>query len=155
MKNEKKRHTAMVVLAVIIVTSMLAAIPAVSAAPTKVICVPWQGDTAKHHTTWSGQEIILKGVIHTDSTAQIWYRWNFGDATESAIFSLSGKTKYNVEIAHTHTGAEEMPFTAKLIVADNNALANPIEDPYLIKIQAESLDSKINGSLVIRVTSIS
>ena len=147
MKNENKRHTATVVLAVIIVTSMLAAIPAVSAAPTKVICVPWQGDTAKHHTTWGGQEIILKGVIHTDSTDQIWYKWNFGDATESAIFSLSGKTKYNVEIAHTYTGAEEMPFTAKLIVADNNALANPIEDPYLVKIQAESLDSKINVAI--------
>ncbi len=147
MKNEKKGYAIKVVLAAIIVASVLAAIPAVSAAPTKVICVPWQGDTAKHHTTWSGQEIILKGVIHTDSTDQIWYKWNFGDATESSIISLSGKTKYNVEITHTYTGAEEMPFTAKLIVADNNALANPIEDPYFVKIQAASLDSKINVAI--------
>lgn len=147
MKSEKKRHMMKAVLAAIIVTSMLAAIPAVSAAPTKVICVPWQGDTTEHHKTWDGQQVILKGVVHTDNTDPIWYKWNFGDATESAIFLLSGKTEYNVEVTHTYTGADETPFTAKLIVADNNALADPIEDPYLVKIQAESLDSKINVAI--------
>lgn len=117
------------------------------AAVTKVICVPWQGDINKYHTTWSGQEIILKGVIHTDDTSQIWYKWNFGDGTESSVYSLNSKTKYNVEIKHTYTGAVETPFTAKLIVANNNALVNPIEDPYLVKIQAPGLDAKINVAI--------
>ena len=147
MKNKKQMHITRVVIIAILVASVLALLPAASAAPTKVICVPWQGDIAKYHTTWDSQQIILKGVIHTDSTDAIWYRWNFGDATESSIVSLSGKTKYNVDITHTYTGAEEMPSTAKLIVADNNALANPIEDPYLVKIQAASLDSKINVAI--------
>jgi len=132
----------------ILVIAAMALLPKVTqAAVSKVICVPWQGDINKYHTTWSGQEIILKGVIKTDSTDRIWYKWNFGDGTESAILSLSGKTKYNVEIKHTYTGAEGTPFTAKLIVADNDALANPIEDSYLVKIEAESLDSKINVAI--------
>jgi len=118
-----------------------------SAAPMKVICVPWQGDINKYHTTWSEQEIILKGVIHTDSIDAIWYKWNFGDGTESSIVSLSGKTKYNVEITRTYTGADETPFIAKLMVADNSALTNPIEDPYLVKIQAANQDSKINVAI--------
>jgi len=146
MEGNKKRILG-TFLVVIMVASVLAMISAASAAVTKVICVPWQGDINKYHTTWSGQEIILKGVIHTDSTDQIWYKWNFGDGTESSIFSLSGKTKYNVEIKHTYTGAEETPFTAKLVVADNDTLANPIEDSYLVKIEAESLDSKINVAI--------
>jgi len=146
MEGNKKRILG-TFLVVIMVASVLAMISAASAAVTKVICVPWQGDINKYHTTWSGQEIILKGVIKTDSTDRIWYKWNFGDGTESAILSLSGKTKYNVEIKHTYTGAEGTPFTAKLIVADNDALANPIEDSYLVKIEAESLDSKINVAI--------
>jgi hypothetical protein len=120
---------------------------AANAAPTKVICVPWQGNINKYHTTWSGLNVFLKGVIETDSTAQIWYKWNFGDGTESAVSSATGKTKYNVEITHTYTGAEGTPFTAKLLVADNNALANPIEDPYLVKIEPVGLDSKINVAI--------
>ncbi len=117
------------------------------AAVENVACIPWQGDINKYHTTWSGHAVTLKGVIRTDSTDTIWYKWNFGDGSESSISSLSGKLTYNVEITHTYTGAEGTPFTAKLVVADNNALANPVEDPYLVKIEAETLDSKINVAI--------
>lgn len=132
---------------VIMLAGMLAITPAASAAPTKVICVPWQGDINKHHTTWSGQNINLKCVVHTDTTSQIWYQWNFGDGSTSAIISLSGATKYNVEIKHIYTDALDKPFTAQLTVADNNALANPITDRYLVKIQENKLDSKINVAI--------
>ena len=143
--TRSKNQLALSILTIIIIATL---IPIASAAPTKVISVPWQGDINKHHATWSGQEIILKGVIHTDTTDPIWYKWNFGDGTaESVVNTLSGKTKYNVEIKHTYTGAEETPFIAELIVADNDALVNPIEDPYLVKIQAANLDSKINVAI--------
>lgn len=118
-----------------------------SAAVDRVICVPWQGDVNKYHTTWTGQSIYLKAVVHTTSTDQIWYRWNYGDGTESAIFTTNGRLKYNLEAIHVYTGAEGTPFTAKLIVADNDALANAIEDPYLVKIEAANLDSKINVAI--------
>jgi hypothetical protein len=117
------------------------------AALTNVICVPWQGDINKYHTTWSGQQIILKGVIKTSTTDPIWYKWSYGDGTESAISSLSAATKYNVETPYTYTGASGTPFIAKLIAADNNTLTGAIEDPYLVMIQDANLDSKINVAI--------
>lgn len=114
----------------------------------KVICVPWQGNINKYHTTWSGLNVMLKGVIKTDSTATIYYRWDYGDGVVSSISSLSGKTKYNVETMHVYTGSEGTPFTAKLIAADDNVLVtNRIDDNYLVKIEAASLDSKINVAI--------
>ncbi|MDY0270882.1 hypothetical protein [Trichloromonas sp.] len=64
------------------------------AAPTKVICVPWQGDISKYHTTWDGLSVYLKAVVHTDSTAYIYYKWVFGDGSESAVAYTSGALKY-------------------------------------------------------------
>lgn len=86
----------------------------------------------------------LKGVIKTTDGSQIWYKWVFGDGNESAIASLSGATKYNVEITHTYTAATGTPFTAKLQVANNDAISNPVEDPYLLKIEDNTLDAQIN-----------
>ncbi len=123
-------------------------VPSVYAADIdKVICVPWQGDTAKYHTTWSGHSIRLKAVVTTSNTTQFWYKWNFGDGSESAVLSLSGATKYNIEIAHIYNGTVGTPFTARLIAANNNALAASVSDPYLIKIEDGKLDSKINVAI--------
>lgn len=117
------------------------------AAPTKVICVPWQGDITKYHTTWDGLSVYLKAVVHTNSTAAIYYKWVFGDGSESVVTALSGATKYNVEVRHTYTGAPGTPFTARLVVADNDALANALEDTYLVEIEEANLDSKINVAI--------
>jgi len=146
-RNKYEKYTTTILIVAIMIAGMLAIVPAASAAPTKVICVPWQGDIDKHHTTWGGQNVNLKCVIHTDDTSQIWYQWNFGDATSSAISSLSGKTKYNVEIKHIYTGAVGKPFTAQLMVADNNAMANPMTDRYLLMIQEDKLDTHINVAI--------
>ena len=119
---------------------------AVYAAVTNVICVPWQGDINKYHTTWAGYNVYLKGVIKTDSTAQIWYKWNFGDGTSSGVYSTSGRTKYSVEIRHVYTGAQGTPFTAQLQVdAVDSSMANAVTDNYLIKIENHNLDAKINA----------
>lgn len=142
--NIIKKYISTAFFMLIIFASIIVITPAVSAVPTKVICIPWQGDIAKYHTILSGTDATLKCVIQTDDASSIYYKWNFGDSTESTVLSTSGKTKYDVEIKHTYTGAEGTPFTAKLIVADNNALTNPIEDPYRIMIQPIGLDSKVN-----------
>lgn len=132
-----------------LVVCALAAAGAVSASVIQsVICVPWQGNPLKHHTAVSGKQVELKGVIKTTSGNQIWYRWVFGDGTETAVQSLQNATKYNVEVMHTYTGAEGTPFTARLQVDEvDNTLANKIEDTFLVKLQTDNLDSKINMAI--------
>ena len=118
-----------------------------AAAVDRVICVPWQGDVAKYHTTWDSQAIILKCVVHTADTSQTWYKWNFGDGSESAVMTLSGQTQYNVETVHAYAGAQGTPFTAQLLVANNDVVSSPVTDTYLVKIEAADLDSKINVAI--------
>jgi hypothetical protein len=111
----------------------------------KVICVPWQGDIYKSHTAVDGQSVRLKAVIKTTDGGQVWYKWNYGDGTESAVASLSGKIKYNVEIDHTYNGVEGTPFTARLLVSDvDNTFADHVADNYLVKIAEDKLDSEVN-----------
>jgi len=119
--------------------------PAVNAAVDKVICVPWQGDIAKYHTTYSGFNAEIKGVVKTTNTSQIWYKWIYGDGTESSVYSTSGHTKYNLETKHVYTGAVGTPFTARLQVdAVDGTMANAVEDTYLLKIEENNLDARIN-----------
>ena len=95
-----------------------------------------------------GATVVLKGVVKTTDTAQIWYKWVFGDGTETGVASLSGLRKYNVEVDHTYVGAVGTPFTAKLMVDDvDNTMANAVSDNYLVKIEADNLDAKINVAI--------
>ena len=61
---------------------------------SKIICVPWQGDPLKFHTAISGQTVKLKGVIKATDTSQVWYKWVFGDGSESGVTALNGNLKY-------------------------------------------------------------
>ncbi len=116
-----------------------------SAAVDKVICVPWQGDTSKQHTALSGVAVQLKGVIKTTGTTAVYYKWVFGDGTpDTAPVALSGSTKYNVETTHTYTAASGTPFTAKLQVSNTTPFALSKEDSYLLKIEDNTDDSRIN-----------
>lgn len=115
-----------------------------AAAVTRVRCVVWQGDPAKYHTAISGQAAQLKCVVDTDSTSTIYYKWVFGDGTESAIANTSGSLRYNVETTHTYTAAVGTPFTAKLLVDNDSSLAHAIEDTYLLKIEENILDARVN-----------
>ncbi len=111
----------------------------------KVRCIVWQGDSAKYHTAISGQSAQLKAVITTDSTATIWYKWVYGDGSESGVSSLSGATQYKIAATHTYTGASETPFTAQLLVDSvDSSMANAVSDNYLVKLQDNSLDSRVN-----------
>lgn len=116
----------------------------------QAICVPWQGDINKYHTTVSGQSLEIKGVIKTINTATVWYKWVFGDGTESSALgvALTGSTKYNVQVNHTYTGADSTPFTAKLLLDDvDDTMANAVSDNYLVKIEADNLDARINMAI--------
>jgi len=124
----------------------------IALAVDKVICVPWQGDTAKHHTAISGTAVQLKAIVKTDSTATRWYKWVLGDGSETTVSTLSGSTKHNVETTHTYSGAVGTPFTARLLVdAVDSSMANAVSDTYLLKIEDDeavytnnNLDARIN-----------
>ena len=87
---------------------------------------------------------MLKGVIKTTDGTAIWYQWIYGDGGSSAVASLSGETWYTVEDSHAYAGAAGTPITARLVVADNDALVGAISAPYLVKIENNTLDSRIN-----------
>lgn len=115
------------------------------AAVDKVRCIVWQGDPAKYHTAIDGQSVRLKGVITTTDASQIWYKWVFGDGNESAVTSLSGSTKYNVQVDHTYSAVVGTPFTAQLQVDDvDSSMANAVVDNYLVKIEENNLDAEVN-----------
>jgi hypothetical protein len=145
MKKNIKNISKLYSVAVLTGLGLLASATLASAAVDKVRCITWQGDPAKYHTAISTQSAQLKAVINTDSTAPIWYKWVYGDGTESAVTQLSGATQYKVAINHTYTGAAETPFTAQLHVDDvDNSMVHAVSDNYLIKLQDLSLDSRIN-----------
>lgn len=141
MKGSKRVYIVFAMLAFI----LFATAPLATAAVDKVRCILWQGDTAKQHTAISGQAAQLMAVITTTNTAQIWYKWVYGDGTESSVSTLSGATKYNVSITHSYTGAIGTPFTAVLMVdAVDNSMSNAVTDSYLVKLEEDNLDSKVN-----------
>jgi len=145
LKAQKKHLMVAAAVLAAMMANLVAAVPVAAETINHVICVPWQGNPLKYHTTISGQQVYLKGVIKTASTGTIWYKWVYGDGGESAVASLSGKTKYNVEALHTYTGGVGTPFTAQLVVDGvDGSMANAVSDSYLVKIEADSLDSRIN-----------
>ena len=110
-----------------------------SAAVTKVICVPWEGNVLADHQTWDNKVILLKAVVHADTTGNMTYTWSLGDGTPDATGSLSGSTKYNVDIFHAYVGSLETPFIATLTVNDGG---NEISDNYLVRIKTFDLDTE-------------
>ncbi len=110
-----------------------------------VRCVLWQGDASKHHTAISGQSVRLAGVIDTTNTFPTWYKWVYGDGSESGVGGLSGNTRYEVSIDHAYSGAVGTPFTARLLVDPVDAtMANAVSDTYLVKIEENNLDARVN-----------
>ncbi|MBN1930699.1 MAG: hypothetical protein JW786_03725 [Desulfobacterales bacterium] len=110
-----------------------------AAAVTKVICVPWEGNILADHQTWDGKVILLKAVVHADNTAAMSYAWNFGDGSANITGSLSGSTKYNVDIFHAYSGTVGTPFIATLTVNDGS---NEISDIYRVRIKNFNLDTE-------------
>lgn len=111
-----------------------------SAAVTKVICVPWEGNVLASHQTWDGKDILLKAVVHTDTTAAVTYTWNFGDGSPDVTGTLTGATKYNVQQFHVYPNSTpETPFNATLTINDGTT---EISDIYRIRVKVRDLDSE-------------
>ncbi|MFZ5758238.1 MAG: hypothetical protein ACOY32_01245 [Thermodesulfobacteriota bacterium] len=90
----------------------------------------------------------LKGVIDTTNTDTVWYRWDFGDGSMSDVTALSGKTRYNVAANHAYSGTPGAPFTARLLVDGvDNSMTHAIADSYLVKLEADTLDARINVAI--------
>lgn len=102
-------------------------------------------DTPSLSTGADLSNTLLKGVITTTDTAPVWYRWVFGDGSQSGVQQLSGATRYNVEAQHQYDAAPETPFTAQLMVDGvDSSMANAVSDNYLIMIQEDGLDARVN-----------
>ena len=114
-----------------------------------VMCVPWQGDFSKRHTAISGQSHRLKGVVKVPDNALYYYKWAYGDGTESGELAFStGQFKVNIEKDYTYTGAEGTPFTARLIVRRNGEQwLDAVSCDYKVHIQSNNLDSRINVAI--------
>ena len=136
MKKRSKGKFLIVALACIAFFAMASI---ASAAVTKVICVPWEGNIYADHQTWDGKVILLKSVVHVDTTGSMNYTWNFGDGTPDVTGTLSGNTKYNVDTFHAYSGSLETPFIATLTVNDGT---NEISDTYRVRIKAFDLDTE-------------
>ena len=134
----KKRKGGFFIVALVAVAFLMKT-TAASAAVTEVICVPWQGNVLADHVTWDGKNILLKAVVHADTTDSMSYTWNFGDATADVTGTLSGSTKYNVDVFHTYSGSLETPFIATLTVNDGT---NEISDTYRVRIKTFDLDAE-------------
>jgi len=136
MKKQIKGRFLIVALACIAFFAMASM---ASAAVTKVICVPWEGNIAADHQTWDGKVILLKAVVHADTTGSMTYTWNFGDGNPDATGALSGSTKYNVDTFHAYSGTMETPFIATLTVNDGT---DEISDTYRVRIKVFDLDTE-------------
>ena len=142
-----RQRTSSKMLGALLCGGILAMAGVASAAVDKVICVPWQGDIYKQHTAISGQAAQLKGVIKTTDTSTVYYKWVFGDGTETAPASLGSATKYSVEATHAYAAAKDTPFTAKLQVSNTWPFALAKEDLYLLKIEDNEINARINISI--------
>ena len=140
-----------IVVLVMALIGLCAAASHVSAqtATDKVICVPWQGDPTKYHTAITGLDVKVKAVAKPADTNTRWYKWVFGDGSESAVSTLSGVTKIGTD--HTYTGFTGLSYTATLKVAATDPTEVPtvwntaLSCSYLVRLEdSASLDAKIN-----------
>lgn len=87
------------------------------------------------------------GDLETGFFNPIWYKWIYGDGTESAVETLSGAASLSVEANHIYSGAAGTPFNAQLIVSNSSSMTNPISDTYRVRIEEDTLDARVNMSV--------
>lgn len=136
----KKRNAGLLIFALACVGLLVMASMA-SAAVTKVICVPWQGNPNLPHTALSGQQAKIKAVVYGDSGTAFNYTVDFGDASPAGAGSgVIGATGiYNLEVTHTYSAGLGTPFTATVTI-DGAGLS----DQYKLRIEQDNLSYRVN-----------
>ena len=73
------------------------------------------------HTSWSGNPVTLKGTLTSAAfgTDSFTYDWNPGDGGAHCTGTITNQ--YDVECAHTYTGAVGTVFTAVLTITDTTS----------------------------------
>ncbi|MBC2711711.1 MAG: hypothetical protein HGJ94_12220 [Desulfosarcina sp.] len=110
------------------------------AAVDRVLCVPWEGNPNSHHTAISGQAVNLNAVIYGDATGGTFsYSWEFKDFSPptTGTISIPANGIYNLQVAHTFTGALGATFDTELTIEG-------ITDVYNIVIAPDNYDAKVN-----------
>lgn len=135
MKNRKLYTIAALTGAGLLLSASLA-----SAAVSKILCVPWQGNPNSPHTAISGQAVNLNAVIYGDATGgSVSYSWDFqdGSAPATGTIAVPANGVYNLTVSHTYSAALNTPFTTTLSMDGKS-------DTYKILIAPDSNDSKTN-----------
>ncbi|MFZ5758234.1 MAG: PKD domain-containing protein [Thermodesulfobacteriota bacterium] len=135
MKNRKAYTIAALTGVGLLLSASLA-----SAAVSRILCVPWQGNPNAPHTAISGQAVKLTAVIYGDATGgSVSYSWDFQDGTApaSGTIAVPANGVYNLEVTHTYSAAVNTPFTTTLSMDGKS-------DTYKILIAPDNNDSKTN-----------
>jgi len=93
-------------------------------------------------------ELQMTDLFSGEASVTIWYKWNFGDGTESAVQEVTANSPFTVEATHTYTAAQGTPFTAQLLVDPvDSSMANAVVDNYLVKVEEDALDFRVNRAI--------
>jgi beta propeller repeat protein len=112
--------------------------PLAKAAPSlEVVCVPWKGNEALPHPTWSGNEVTLKGTARY--AGDVNWEWDFGDGSAASTGSVAATADYPYPISawHAYGGVVGTEYVAMLRVTAGGETKS---DVYLVEILAQNLE---------------
>jgi hypothetical protein len=103
----------MVLLLILAAPVAAMAFPAIQA-----LTVPWVPGTATAHSSWSGNQVTLKGTstIQDDGSNSILFDWNPGDGGTHCTGAVTNQ--YDIECVYTYTGSAGTTYNAILTVYD-------------------------------------
>ena len=90
--------------------------------PPTAMTVPFQAATPTvPHTSWSGNQVTLKGTITGPGVAAgtVTYDWDPGDGGTHCTGTVTPANQYNIECLHTYNGAVGAVFVAVLNATDS------------------------------------
>src|ERR1035437_484459 len=89
--------------------------------PIQVLTVPWVPGTATPHSSWSANQVTLKGTSNVQDTGgnTILYDWDPGDSGSPSHCTGTVTNQFVIECSHIYSGAVGTTFNAVLTVYDS------------------------------------